>query len=226
MRRLLNFSPFVQAMKPKKDSLKPYRDRRDFERTPEPEGKTLAGADKEPLFVVQKHQARTLHYDLRLEVNGVLKSWAVPKGPSLDPEAKRLAVVTEDHPMEYAHFEAIIPQGEYGGGTAIVWDVGTYHNLTEKKGTPVSMEEGLEHGHVKVELQGKKLKGAFSLNRFRTGKQEQWLLVKVNDEAAAPHRDLLTEMPESALTGRTIEKVAQGVEPKQKPPPSNIKRRT
>jgi len=204
-------------MTSKKDSLKPYRDKRDFESTPEPAGKIHSSGGKEPVFVVQKHQARNLHYDLRLEVNGVLKSWAVPKGPSLDPEAKRLAVATEDHPMEYAQFEDNIPQGEYGGGTAIVWDFGTYRNLTEKKGTPVAMEEGLEHGHVKVELRGKKLKGAFALNRFRTGKQEQWLLVKVNDEATAPDHDLLTELPESALTGRTIEEVAQGVKPKEKP---------
>lgn len=197
-----------------KDPLKPYSDRRDFECTPKPAGDAFAANREEHLFVVHKHHARNLHYDLRLEVNGVLKSWAVPKGPSLDPDTKRLAVATEDHPMEYASFEDTIPQGEYGGGTVIVWDIGTYRNLTEKKGARVTMEEGLEHGQVKVELQGKKLKGAYALNRFRTGKQEQWLLVKVNDEEAAPDRDLVTELPESALTGRTIEEVARGVKPK------------
>ncbi len=112
------------------------------------------------MFVVQKHAARTLHYDFRLEVEGVLKSWAVPKGPSLNPQDKRLAVPTEDHPLEYADFEGTIPAGEYGAGTVMVWDFGTYRNITEKKGESIPMAEAVAHGHVKVWLEGKKLEAA------------------------------------------------------------------
>ncbi|HZV51114.1 MAG TPA: DNA polymerase ligase N-terminal domain-containing protein [Candidatus Dormibacteraeota bacterium] len=184
-----------------------YRRKRDFERTPEPRGgRGSAGA--EPVFVVQKHDARRLHYDFRLQVGSVLKSWAVPKGPSLDPRDKRLATPTEDHPLEYADFEGVIPKGEYGGGTVLVWDHGTYRNLTEDSGEPVPVEQALERGHVAVWLNGSKLRGGFALTRFRTGEDESWLLVKMNDEHAEPSRDILADRPESALSGRTLEEIA------------------
>jgi len=189
------------------DSLKKYQEKRDFRRTPEPAGQA-AGASPEPIFVIQKHAASHLHYDFRLEVDGVLKSWAIPKGPSTDPKDKRLAVPTEDHPLEYADFEGVIPEGEYGGGTVMVWDTGTYRNLTEKKGVPVSMAQGVTHGHVKFWLEGRKLKGGYALTRFRTGKDESWLLVKADDPEADAGRNPVAAEPRSALSGRTIEEIA------------------
>jgi DNA ligase D-like protein (predicted 3'-phosphoesterase) len=188
-------------------SLKDYQAKRDFGVTPEPEGGP-GPASREPIFVIQKHAARQLHYDFRLEVDGVLKSWAVPKGPSTDPKEKRLAVPTEDHPLEYAGFEGVIPPGEYGGGTVLVWDTGRYRNLTEKKGEAIPMAQAVAHGHVKVWLEGQKLKGGYALTRFKTGKDESWLLVKADDAEAHPTLDLLKTKPESVLSGRTLEEIA------------------
>jgi DNA ligase D-like protein (predicted 3'-phosphoesterase) len=184
------------------DSLKDYREKRDFHRSPEPAGEAGRPGEK-PIFVIQKHDARTLHYDFRLEVGRVLKSWAIPKGPSTDPRQKRLAVPTEDHPLEYARFEGVIPGGEYGAGTVLIWDMGTYRNLKEGQG---SMEECLKEGHVAVWLEGKKLQGGYAL--IRTGKNGRWLLVKMDDEQADSRRDPLDEQPQSALSGRTIEEIA------------------
>jgi DNA ligase D-like protein (predicted 3'-phosphoesterase) len=192
-----------------KGSLKDYQEKRNFRRTPEPAGKE-SGTSRRPIFVIQKHAARHLHYDFRLEVDGVLKSWAVPKGPSTDPQDKRLAVPTEDHPLEYAGFEGVIPPGEYGAGTVLVWDTGPYRNLTEKKGVAVSMGEAVAHGHVKVWLEGKKLRGGYALNRFKTGRDESWLLIKVDDETADPRRNPVADEPRSALSGRTLEEIAGG----------------
>jgi DNA ligase D-like protein (predicted 3'-phosphoesterase) len=190
-----------------KDSLKGYQEKRDFSRTPEPSGKG-PGTSREPIFVIQKHAASHLHYDFRLEVDGVLKSWAIPKGPSTDPKDKRLAVPTEDHPLEYADFEGTIPEGEYGGGTVLVWDTGPYRNLTEKKGESIPMSQAVAHGHVKIWLEGKKLKGGYALTRFRTGKDESWLLVKADDEEADARRNPVATEPRSVLTGRTLEEIA------------------
>ncbi len=195
------------------DSLKTYRSKRRFTRTPEPVGKKQA-VSPEPIFVIQKHHATTLHYDFRLQIGDVLKSWAVPKGPSADPGVKRLAVPTEDHPLEYADFEGIIPEGEYGGGTVIVWDKGTFHNLKVERGVPVPLEEGFEQGHLLFWLEGKKLRGGYAL--IRTGRYgntgKAWLLVKKRDSEADSSRDPVRTQPESALTGRTLEEVA-GQEP-------------
>jgi len=188
-------------------SLKDYQEKRDFMRTPEPAGGREPGS-QEPIFVIQKHAARRLHYDFRLEVDGVLKSWAIPKGPSTDPQDKRLAVPTEDHPLEYAGFEGVIPEGEYGGGTVLVWDTGPYLNLTEKKGEAIPMGQALAHGHIKVWLKGSKLKGGYALTRFKTGKDEAWLLVKADDEAADPRRNPVADEPRSVLSGRTIEEMS------------------
>jgi len=188
--------------------LRAYREKRDFSRTPEPKGGP-SGRLGMPRFVVQKHQATTLHYDFRLQVGSVMKSWSVPKGPSLDPTVKRLAVATEDHPLEYQTFEGVIPEGEYGAGTVIVWDAGTFQDITEHDGRPVPLEQGLRHGHVAVWLKGKKLKGGFALTRWRRGKQDAWLLVKMQDAESVPGRDLARTEPRSVRTDRTLEDVAR-----------------
>ena len=187
---------------PRKETLAEYRARRDFARTGEPKGGRRRPA-RRPRFVIQQHAARSLHYDFRLEAAGVLKSWAVPKGPSLNPSEKRLAMATEDHPLEYADFEGVIPEGQYGAGTVIVWDRGTYRNLHEE---PV--EEQVRKGHVAVWLQGKKLRGGYALTRVGGGKRERWLLVKMDDEQADRRRKPVRSQPESVKSGRTLEEVA------------------
>lgn len=162
----------------KSDPLKTYREKRDFSLTSEPSGEGVS--TREGIFVVQEHRSRNLHYDLRLEVDGVLKSWAVPKGPSLDPRDKRLAIQTEDHPLEYALFQGTIPQGQYGAGTVVVWDTGPYRNITQKDGQEISMGEALHSGHAAFWLEGKRLKGGYALTRTKRG----WILVKMKDEMA------------------------------------------
>ena len=166
------------------ERLNSYREKRKFKETPEPIGGKKEPPVKEPIFVIQKHDATNLHYDLRLEVEGVLASWAVPKGPPAEPRAKRLAVRTEDHPFEYADFEGVIPEGEYGAGTVVIWDKGTYTNLREKKKEDNSdMEKSLKEGKIEIFLKGKKIKGGYYL--IRTGRQndrEQWLLFKAGDK--------------------------------------------
>jgi DNA ligase D-like protein (predicted 3'-phosphoesterase) len=160
--------------------------------------------------VVQRHDARTLHFDVRLEIDGVLVSWAVPKGPSLNPSDKRLAHRTEDHPMDYADFEGRIDEG-YGAGTVVVWDTGTYDNLTEKDGEEVPVEQALADGHLKVELHGHKLTGAFAFTHTRMGGDEaNWMLVKVDDEAADRRRRPTSTQNESVLSGRTNEDFEAG----------------
>jgi DNA ligase D-like protein (predicted 3'-phosphoesterase) len=165
----------------KKEQLKTYREKRHFERTPEPSGEKERPPARLPVFVIQKHQASTLHYDFRLEAGGVLKSWAVPKGPSTDPRVKRLAVPTEDHPLEYAGFEGTIPEGEYGAGTVEIWDTGTYRNLKFENGREIPPEQAIQNGHITFRLEGKKLKGGYALTRTGQGKNERWLLVKMSD---------------------------------------------
>jgi DNA ligase D-like protein (predicted 3'-phosphoesterase) len=191
------------------DPLAEYRSKRDLERSPEPPGEP-GGSRREPIFVVQKHRARGEHYDFRLEVGGVLKSWAVPKGPSTDPRDKRLAVRVEDHPLEYATFEGVIPAGGYGAGAVIVWDTGTYRNVTRRDGQEVPIEQALDDGHVVVELHGRKLRGQYALTRTDVDERgrERWLLVKKRDAEADPGRDPLSTEPESVLSGRTVEQVA------------------
>jgi bifunctional non-homologous end joining protein LigD len=188
----------------KSDPLKSYREKRDFARTREPKG--AVGKAKGARFCVQKHAARRVHYDLRLEMDGVLKSWAVTRGPSLVPETKRLAVRTEDHPLKYLTFEGVIPKGEYGGGTMIVWDKG--------KWTPeFDPEYGLEKGHLSFFLDGKRLKGQWHLVRLKPKageKTESWLLIKAEDEFARPPgaADILEEETASVTSGREIAEVA------------------
>jgi DNA ligase D-like protein (predicted 3'-phosphoesterase) len=190
------------------DKLQKYRDKRDFRRTPEPQGGGGSSSEK-PVFVLQKHDASRLHYDLRLEMDGVLKSWAVPKGPSTDPSQKRLAVPTEDHPLEYAGFEGVIPQDEYGGGVMIVWDKGTYRNLQADKDDSRSMAESYEDGHIEIWLEGEKLSGGYAL--IRTGKEDdsRWLLIKMKDDRADARRNPTSTEPKSVLSGRTLEEVRE-----------------
>ncbi|WP_067076647.1 DNA polymerase ligase N-terminal domain-containing protein [Methanoculleus horonobensis] len=191
------------------DTLEEYHDRRDFSRTPEPRGEQDAVGAR-PRFVIQKHDATTLHYDFRLEADGVLKSWAVPKGPSMSPKEKRLAVPTEDHPLDYAGFEGVIPEGSYGAGTVLVWDRGTYQNLTEKVGKRIEVAEAIRRGHVSFRLEGEKLRGGYALTRFRTGKGEAWLLVKMDDAEADPGRNPVVTEPRSVVSGRSLNEIAEG----------------
>ena len=203
---MLRVVPTHRSEDPRLDK---YLAKRRFTITPEPTGGKTAKTSKKgmpPRFVIQKHDATRLHYDVRLEVNGVLVSWAVPKGPSMDPTAKRLAVMTEDHPMDYAGFEGFIPKGQYGGGPVIVWDAGLYHNLTSgRRGEIRPMRQGLDRGHVKVWLMGEKLQGAWALTRTD---DRQWLMVKVKDAAADPDLDPVRDDPFSILSGRTVRDIA------------------
>jgi len=188
------------------NTLKEYREKRDFEKTPEPFTSEKISPDM-PRFVIQKHDARNLHYDFRLEVNGVLKSWAIPKGPSTDPGQKRLAVPTEDHPVDYIDFEGVIPKGNYGAGTVIVWDTGTYRNLNEKNGQEVEMEESIDNGHVDIWLEGHKLKGGYALIRTGKGNRKFWLFLKKKDKLADAGKDILIDRPESVLSQHTIDDI-------------------
>jgi DNA ligase D-like protein (predicted 3'-phosphoesterase) len=192
---------------PSKGSLREYRKKRDFRATVEPRGKKARFRGK-PRFVIQKHDASSLHYDFRLEVGGVLKSWAVPKGPSTDPKDKRLAMTTEDHPLAYADFEGVIPEGEYGAGSVIVWDAGTYSNLGEDDGKKVPVEKQLDGGHLSVWLEGEKLRGGYALTRIAKGKKERWLLVKMDDDEADARRKPVKTEPRSVRSGRTVKEVA------------------
>jgi DNA ligase D-like protein (predicted 3'-phosphoesterase) len=191
------------------DKLKKYREKRDFERTKEPTGGKKKRGGK-PIFVIQKHDARNLHYDFRLEIDGVLKSWVIPKGPSTDPRVKRLAMPTEDHPLDYADFEGIIPEGEYGGGTVLVWDRGQYRNRrAEKEGDRKSMEQSFREGKIEIYLEGKKLKGGYALIRTGKGKNERWLFIKMRDEEADARRNPVSTESQSVLTGRTLEDIKE-----------------
>jgi bifunctional non-homologous end joining protein LigD len=189
-----------------KGDLRRYRQKRDFTKTPEPSGKPGVQTREGLRFVIQKHAARRLHYDLRLELGGVFKSWAVARGPSLDPSEKRLAIQVEDHPLEYGDFEGIIPQGEYGAGTVMIWDRGIW----KPEGDPI---KGYEKGHLAFEFCGEKLKGRWHLIRTKLKpgeKKEQWLLFKSDDEFAKPKEagDILEEAPNSVATRRTMDEIA------------------
>ncbi len=206
-------------------ALTEYKKKRKFDKTPEP-GPTKKTTKTGRLFVVQKHRATQLHYDFRLEAEGVLKSWAVPKGPSLDPTVKRLAMQVEDHPVDYAKFEGVIPDGEYGGGTVMVWDYGTY--------TPENTDDvaqALKKGELKFSLNGKKLKGSWVLVRTR---DRQWLLLKHRDYYTTEEE--VTEIaPASILTRRTLAEIAEDEggnvkkaatgDPKTVPKRTGVKRR-
>ncbi|MCW2991941.1 MAG: hypothetical protein JWM73_2535 [Solirubrobacterales bacterium] len=168
--------------------------------TPWP-GTSRAMSRRSPQFVIQQHQATTLHYDFRLEVDGVLRSWAVPKGPSADPAHKRLAVEVADHSRAWGRFEGRIGAG-YGKGAVIVWDRGTYENLNDG-----SMADALDAGHAKFALAGEKVRGGYVLQRTRGGAKPQWLLIKLTDDAAESGSDLTSARPTSVISGRTIDEL-------------------
>jgi bifunctional non-homologous end joining protein LigD len=208
--RLTGLVPSPHKAGPAEDRLASYRRKRDFEKTPEPPGEVAGRPGRETgRFVVQRHRARRLHYDFRLETGGVLVSWAVPKGPSLDPSVRRAAFRVEDHPLGYIDFEGVIPAGEYGAGDVIVWDEGTWL-FHEAKGARAP-DEALEKGELHFELHGHKLRGGFVLVRTRvdaSGK-EQWLMLHKRDGYAIEGWDP-EDYPRSVLSGRTNEEVKAG----------------
>jgi DNA ligase D-like protein (predicted 3'-phosphoesterase) len=163
--------------------------------------------------VIQKHAASSLHYDFRLEFDGVLESWAVPKGPSTDPRDKRLAIRTEAHPLEYADFEGVIPEEEYGGGTVMVWDAGTYRNLrADRGGGSLDMPGSLRSGLIEVWLEGDKLTGGYALKRIRAGEKSRWLLIKMDDSEADARRNPTRTRNHSVKTGRTLHQITKAGE--------------
>ena len=195
---------------------KKYEEKRDFSRTPEPPPGQQQGGSGPLIFTVQKHSARRLHYDFRLEVDGVLKSWAVPAGPSADSRVRRLAVMVEDHPLDYAPFEGVIPAGEYGGGQVIVWDRGTYSPdeggelfFDDRERAQEQMRNGLDQGKISVFLRGQKLKGSWTLVKTKRG---DWLLIKHRDEYAQSEHDILDD-GNSVISGLSIEDLKAGNTP-------------
>jgi bifunctional non-homologous end joining protein LigD len=185
-------------------SLSEYNQKRNFNSTLEPEGK-IKQSSTELIFVVQKHAASHLHYDFRLEMDGVLKSWAIPKGPSMNPANKRLAIMVEDHPYSYKDFEGTIPEGNYGAGNVIVWDNGTYI-LANEDGLDIDehkLQSDLQKGHLSFILNGKKLKGEFALVKLKTKQENTWLLIKSKDQYANDE-DVL-QQDKSVLSNRTLE---------------------
>lgn len=190
---------------------KNYQQKRDFSKTKEPRGSQKKGNPEAPLFVIQKHDATNLHYDFRLESDNTLKSWSVPKGPSTDPREKRMAIPVEDHPMEYAGFEGTIPKGQYGGGTVMIWDTGTFKNIkVDEDNNPIDLKKSYEMGTVEVELQGKKLTGGYALIRMKSGRMKgNWLLIKMDDDKADARRNPVNTENNSAVSGRTMQEIAE-----------------
>ena len=198
----------------KKDFLKEYHKKRNFKITAEPFGGSKKKGKKN-IFVIQKHYASNLHFDFRIQVDDVLKSWAVPKGPSTDPKERRLAMPTEDHPLDYANFEGIIPEDQYGGGTVMVWDAGTYRNINEDKdGNEVSLDKSLKDGEIKISLDGRKLKGGYALVKTVKGKKPKWMFVKMKDDYADARRNPVSTQNKSVLTGRTMHQIKQDAKEK------------
>lgn len=186
--------------------LEKYHQKRNFKISPEPKGKAVAKRKHSLLYVIQKHRATQLHYDFRLEWNGVLLSWAIPKGPSLDPRVKRLAMQVEDHPVDYGSFEGVIPEGEYGGGTVMLWDRGTWS--PEEK---IDVDESLREGSLKFKLNGRKLQGSWALVRtkgFGRKQKTAWLLIKHRD-AFASSKDVTLEKPRSVTSRRLMAQIAR-----------------
>ncbi|GAA1910030.1 DNA polymerase ligase N-terminal domain-containing protein [Streptantibioticus ferralitis] len=193
-------------------SLAEYHRKRDFSKTPEPQG-GRGGGPRGSRYVVQLHDASTRHFDFRMEVDGVLKSWAIPKGPSTDPHDKRLAVPTEDHPLDYQDFEGVIGDDQYGAGTVLVWDSGTYRNLSERDGEEIPIAEALARGHASFWLDGRKLHGGFALTRIRP---EAWLLVKRDDGHASSAGTPEPGRAKSVRTRRTLKQIAADAEAARK----------
>lgn len=187
-------------------ALKDYNDKRKFDETTEPKGQTKKSDDK-LVFVIQRHAASRLHYDFRLEMEGVLKSWAVPKGPSLNPDDKRLAMMVEDHPYDYKDFEGNIPEGNYGAGQVEIWDSGTYEPLdeTSKLSDEKELLKELKDGSLKFILHGKKLKGEFALVKMKNAENNSWLLIKHKDKFAQDDYDAEENVSPKSLVSKFIE---------------------
>jgi bifunctional non-homologous end joining protein LigD len=190
-------------------SLSTYNAKRDFTRTDEPEGRPQKTGTK-LRFVIQKHAASHLHFDFRLELDGVMKSWAVPKGPSYDPTVKRLAMQVEDHPVEYNSFEGTIPKGEYGGGTVMIWDRGTYE--AESGDGEDAVRDGYKRGDLKIVMHGERMQGGWVLVRTRRDPRgrNQWLLIKHRDHLAMEGVDIVAAVQTSVVSGRTMDEIAKG----------------
>jgi len=188
--------------------LKSYQKKRNFDKTCEPETSQQQKSDK-PIFVIQKHDASQLHYDFRLQYDDVLWSWAVPKGLSTGANEKRLAIRTDDHPLDYADFEGVIPEDEYGGGTVLIWDRGSYHWIQDKEEN--DLVQGLEQGSFKIHLNGQKIKGGYALTRvdFDDSDKEQWLIFKLDDDYADARRNPVSTEPNSVVSGRTLEQIKE-----------------
>ncbi|WP_339697924.1 DNA polymerase ligase N-terminal domain-containing protein [uncultured Marixanthomonas sp.] len=199
-------------MKKKSD----YQQKRDFSKTKEPQDNTKKKSNNEPIFVIQKHDATNLHYDFRLEIDNTLKSWSVPKGPSTDPRVKRMAIPTEDHPLAYADFEGTIPKGQYGGGTVMIWDQGTFKNIKEQdEGTAMSLKEAYEEGTLEVYLKGEKIKGGYALVKMKSGNMKgNWLLIKMDDDEADARRNPVNTENKSVVSNKTMEQIANGTSDK------------
>src|SRR5437867_10951730 len=189
-------------------SLELYRRKRNFKQTPEPAGKPVRSGQRLQ-YVIHKHDATRLHYDFRLELDGALKSWAVPKGPSLDPEERRLAVMVEDHPLDYRTFEGVIPKGNYGAGTVMVWDEGVYHarQTSDPQESERILKEGLQKGHITIIVAGKKLKGEFAIVKLKKSEDNDWLFLKKRKEFTT-NQDV-TEFDRSVKSNRTLEEIAR-----------------
>ena len=199
------------------DKLSKYQAKRDFNITSEPSGKSVLKASNRSRFIIQKHDATRLHYDLRLELDGVFKSWAVTKGPSLDPHDEQLAVEVEDHPLDYGDFEGTIPKGQYGGGTVMLWDRGYWEPESDQ-----SPQQSIEDGDFKFKLEGKRLHGSFVLVRMKFGqdggKRTNWLLIKHRDEFAVEKAGASNLSKDTSIaSGRTMEMIAEGKGRKPKP---------
>ncbi len=188
-----------------RNKLDKYKEKRDFSKTREPGGDKKSSSKKN-IFVIQEHQSSNHHFDFRIQSGDVLKSWAVPKGPSTDPDEKRMAQPTEDHPLDYADFEGEIPEGEYGAGTVIVWDTGTYKNMREEKEDDgKNIEESYEDGKIEIWLEGEKLKGGYALIKMKG--REQWLLIKMKDDEADARRNPVNTEKKSVKSGKTLEEL-------------------
>lgn len=190
-------------------TLRTYKKKRTFEETPEPKPKVKPSPKKKmPVFCVQKHDASHLHYDFRIECKGVMISWAIPKGPSLDPSQKHLAIHVEDHPLDYRNFEGVIPEGNYGAGAVMIWDEGIFAvpGGTTKKEIEDLVEEGFEKGHIELVIMGTKLRGGFVLQRLKKDEDKSWIFFKMKDEEANSKKDILKE-DRSVRSNKTIDEI-------------------
>lgn len=188
---------------------KSSQDKRDMDETPEPaSSESEASSGNKPIFVIHKHDTDNLHYDFRLEIEGVLKSWILPEGPSTNPAQKRIAIPTEDQPVDYADFEGVIPEGQSGAGAIMVWDRGTYKNINMEDDHTVPMDEGYKTGQIGVYLKGKKIQGGYALFKQSSDKVGvDWLLIKMDDDKANAHRDPISSENKSVKTGRTMQQI-------------------